>query len=305
MPVFDSSDDEFIFLNCLTVINEDSEYHYVEEWYKSIDNLSEHQFHNIFRMSKRCFSSLIDLIIEKYSIKNLAKKLRVFIFFISHKTTYRLIQEQFGVSKSTLFDWITELAVVMSSIAHEKIKFPTKEEYEELTQGFEEICGVKNCLLALDGTEIQISRPNSQPFSYYNRHDIFSVKFLCAIDYKLRFRGVSYGFGASHDSFVYSASRLRDKIENISDRNVFILADSAFTGFRNIVATVSTINFPISEQMLTKYKKMRIKVENAFGLFKGKFKRFSGRIIFGHSDKSIRLIKASIFIHNFIIEFNE
>ena len=170
-----------------------------------------------------------------------------------------------------------------------------------MCKGFEEIGNLPNCLLAIDGTEIQISKPSSRPFSYYNRHDVFSITFLCAVDYKMRFRAISYGYGSSHDSYLYRISNLRNLIEDIDDPHIFIVGDPAFRGFERIRTAISTNNEPLTPFLESSLSKQRIKVENAFGLFKGKFKRFNGRVLKGGEEKNIDYIKCAFFIHNWII----
>ena len=51
-------------------------------------------------------------------------------------------------------------------------------------------------------------------------------------------------------------------------------------------------------------KRQRVVVENAFGLFKGKFKRFNVAVKNGDSLKNVRVLKCAIFIHNFLIDWN-
>ena len=42
--------------------------------------------------------------------------------------------------------------------------------------------------------------------------------------------------------------------------------------------------------------------EHAFGRFKGKFRYFQSRIVNGEREKSIKIIKSAMWLHNFIID---
>ena len=132
----------------------------------------------------------------------------------------------------------------------------------------------RGAILALDGMEIQITKPKRDGMSFYNRKARFSLNFICAVDHKLRFRAVTYGSGSSHDSWVYRISRMREKIESIRYDDIYVVADSAFIGFNKIKITQSNTRNSLTPAQLYSLSRQRIKVENAFGYFKGKFRRF-------------------------------
>jgi len=96
---------------------------------------------------------------------------------------------------------------------------------------------------------------------------------------------------------------MRNCIENLPEE-YFVLGDAAFMGLRNIRVAHSTAEFPLTSEEEYNLKRQRIIVENAFGLFKGKFKRFAGRVINGHTNNSIKTIKVAFWLHNFIIDNN-
>ena len=90
----------------------------------------------------------------------------MFSYFIGHKITIREIRNVFGVSKSTAFLYLKEMGRDLASKAVSSIKFPSRNEYEELSAGFEAFAGLKNILLAIDGTEFQITKPMCEPGAF-------------------------------------------------------------------------------------------------------------------------------------------
>ncbi|KAI5154528.1 hypothetical protein ENBRE01_3403, partial [Enteropsectra breve] len=142
------------------------------------------------------------------------------------------------------------------------------------------------------------------PFDYYDRKGCFSITFVCVVDHQQRFRGITYGFGKSHDARIYRGSNLRNLVEGISDDFCYVLGDSAFSGFENIKTCSSTASVPLTPEEQYNLSKQRIIVENAFGRFKGKFKRFEHRILKGDRNKYIIIVKAAMWLHNFIIDNN-
>ena len=255
-------------------------------------------------MTKQTFERLYTKIKNEYdNIRYLKTKLYVFIFYISHISTYRELRDRFGGSHATIFRDISEISEALSSIAKNEIKFPTQDEYEQLKEGFLRFGTTKGCILTIDGTHLAITRPDcEEPFDYYNRKGFFSLSFICVFDDRLRFRGVTYGYGKNHDSRILRESRLINKIEAIDEENTYVLGDSAFGNFRNIRITSWTTRNDFENTVLHSYKTQRVTSEHAFGRFKGKFRYFQSRIVNGEREKSIKIIKSAMWLHNFIID---
>ena len=95
---------------------------------------------------------------------------------------------------------------------------------------------------------------------------------------------MSNHYGSAHDSRVYRTSTgLKTWVDNLTD-GYHIVADKSYIGYSNIL--MSGLN---KDESIDKYTNLlasqRLIVENAFGLFKGKFKRFYHEQINGHSEK--------------------
>lgn len=293
-----------LFLMLDSSSDEDTSLFYTTEWLKNIEQMSPSQFYETFRMSSECFEKLIQKInISGTAISNLRMKVIVFVFYISHISTYRKLREIFGIPHATLHRIINEISKAIHKIAVKEICFPKPEEYAVLKNGFASLSEVEGAILAIDGTHIAINRPSvANPFDYYNRKGYFSINFICLVDHLQRFRGITYGFGKSHDARIYRCSNLRNLVERISDDTCYVIADSAFGGFENMRTCLSTAADPLTSVDEYNLSRQRIVVENAFGRFKGKFKRFNSEILNGEKPKYIRIVKCGMWIHNFIIE---
>lgn len=300
---FTESDEDILLLAILSESSESaSKFLYSDHWYNSIKKLNSRHFFDSFRMSKNCFNILFEtLIMREEKPKDLKKKLLIFIFFISHHSTYRKIREIFGVPKSTACIIVEEMASFLYQMAKQEIKLPqNRNELEELKNGMSAKFSATNAVLVIDGTHIQVTSQSSDTFCFYNRKGQFSLNYVCIVDYKYRIRGLTYGFGSMHDSRIYNISQMKRKLDLLlNDTEFFIVGDSAFKGMSNIKSTNQN---PISEEELNLLIKIRVIVENAFGMFKMKFKRFNYRIFNGTSLKSHKILCSSFFIHNFIIE---
>jgi hypothetical protein len=81
-----------------------------------------------------------------------------------------------------------------------------------------------------------------------------------------------------------------------------VLGDPAFCGNERIRSTYSSINNQLTRQEEYELGAQRVIIENTFGLFKGKFNRFKHTICNKNIEKTIRLVKGSMWIHNFLID---
>jgi hypothetical protein len=58
---------------------------------------------NSYRMTRVWFEKLFEFLNEKHNMNKFKFKLLLFLYFISHKCTYREIREIFEIPKSTVF----------------------------------------------------------------------------------------------------------------------------------------------------------------------------------------------------------
>ena len=60
------------------------------------------------------------------------------------------------------------------------------------------------------------------------REQTFSITFLCVLEPKVRTGVATYGFGLSHDSWIYRISMLRQISENIQEHTYHSIGGLAF-----------------------------------------------------------------------------
>ena len=82
-----------------------------------------------------------------------------------------------------------------------------------------------------------------------------------------------------------------------------IVGDQAYRGYEHIVIPGITRNSEIPNYT-EELAKQRLIVENTFGLFKGKFKRFYYKSFNGESENFVKLFTAAVVLHNLIIDHN-
>ena len=153
---------------------EEVEFVYNSSWFNSISTTNITQYNDNSQMTTDCFESLLfSLTQETNCLSDMRYKLYMFLYFISHSTTYRELRELFGVPKSTICDILHQIADFIYGFASLRIKFPEEDEISALRTGFADLSADTGVILAIDGTHIPICKPEETPFSYHNRKAIF------------------------------------------------------------------------------------------------------------------------------------
>lgn len=132
---------------------------------------------------------------------------------------------------------------------------------------------------SIDGSHVRILPPKEHPNSYCNRKKYHSVLLQGVCDHRKLFIDVYAGQpGSMHDSRVFEKSDLYQRISNNSiefHNNSHLIGDLAYklntylmVGFKNNgFLTQRQKNFNI------KLSQIRVVIENAFGILKGRFRR--------------------------------
>ena len=169
------------------------------------------------------------------------------------------------------------------------------------------------CAGAIDGTHIPILAPSHNHADYINRKGYHSITMQTVVDCNYLFRDIVIGWpGSVHDARVLANSRLyqlgnEGKLftgnvsEDISDTRIspFLLGDPAYPplpwlmkgyiGKSNNCAAHRTFNYHLSRARMT--------VENTFGRWKGRFRRFLKRVDMKVENVAVSTL-ASCILHN-------
>ena len=139
--------------------------------------MNDLQFIQNFRMSRECFGKLLEFCRSRQcNIYNIELEPLVFFYYISHTSTYSRICEIFGLSHSKAFRMIKETSSFLKAVAFSQKKFPRPEEYSVLKQGFLSFGDIEGCILTIDGTHIQITKPDAaNPTDYFNKKVFFAI----------------------------------------------------------------------------------------------------------------------------------
>ena len=104
------------------------------------------------------------------------KRLAVTLWCLATPSEYRTIAHLFGIARSTVCEIVQETCtVIVRTLLHKYIQFPTASKLNELRDVFLRKWGVPQCIGAIDGCHVPISSPAMNRTDYYNRKGWYSM----------------------------------------------------------------------------------------------------------------------------------
>ncbi|KAK8762970.1 hypothetical protein V5799_034421 [Amblyomma americanum] len=183
-------------------------------------------------------------------------------------------------------------------------------------QGFGRQWNFPNCVGAIDGKHVTITKPAKSGSIYYNYKKTFSIILFAVVDANCRFIYTDVGApGSQGDAGVWQTTPLQKNITNetaglpdgvkvASSPDIVVppvlVGDDAFPIGRNLMK-------PFSDKKLTEDKKIfnyrlsraRRVVENAFGILANRF-RFLHTVINAKPERATAIVDAACVLHNFV-----
>lgn len=272
-----------------------------------VNNFTEKEFKNRFRMSKIAFNEFCDLledVIEErkkaWAISR-AEKILITLRFFASGSIQRVISDFHGINQSTFSKIITEVTDAICSLRINWIR--RFDNLNTTKHNFYRFAGCPQIIGCIDGTHVKISeRPREDNADdFLNRKGFYSINVQVVCDNNMRIIDiVSRWPGSVHDSRIFSNSTLYGELEANPNQG-FILGDNGYPSKPYLLTpllrptTQAQINYNIS------HKRTRITVERCFGLLKRKFLCLQYGLRFG-ANKCCKVILATAILHNFIIE---
>ena len=211
------------------------------------------------------------------------KQVFCFLKFCAHKDVYRMNASKFGLTISA-FHAVVEriLRLVLKHMVSRYIVWPDSERQKELATYHEQRFSFPGVIGYLDGTHFHIKRPQDQPQRFYNnRYRKHTIVMQCTALDDLSLSSVDVGSpGRFHDARVFRNSDLcidsGDRIDSLFDSaDYHLLCDQAYPQKSYLVKPYrDTGDLTRGQRNFNKlHASIRVKVEQAIGLLKGRWKR--------------------------------
>ena len=299
-----------------------------DAWFILADQFyTDTQWYENFRVSKRTFLFVAGLIEDDIKRKTtvmrepvpVQKRVAITYYFLATTAEYRTIANLFGVSRSFVCKCVIDVCKALVNRLQSKfVFFPKRNELENIVNTYQWKWGFPACLGAIDGTHIPIIAPAQNHSDYINRKGYHSIVMQAVVDCNYLFRDIVVGWpGSVHDARVLSNSEIFKLAEqnklfpadfrvNFGGKNVapVILGDPAYPLLPWLLKPYPENANTIRKQRRFNYRlsRARVSVENVFGRWKGRFRRFLKRVDMEVSNL-VTVVAASCILHN-ICEMN-
>jgi DDE superfamily endonuclease len=192
------------------------------------------------------------------------------------------------------------------------IKWPSIEEWWNISGRIRKAHGFVNCIGLIDGTLFPLAfAPMVNGKDYYTRKGNYAIKGLVICDDAERITWVEMGWpGSVHDNRVWMNSEIYLGTNKYFDQKEYLLGDSAFSASAVMIpAFKKGHNSNLSEEKRffnTKLSKVRSKSKHCIGLLKAHFQHLWGfqRVIKDKQDLDVILRQAmcACILHNLLID---
>ena len=211
------------------------------------------------------------------------------------------------------------MCAIVEVLEAKYLKFPNKEDFIKISEGFWTRWNFPNCVGSIDGKHIEIQAPYKSGSEFYNYKNYFSVVLFAVCDAHYRFIYVDIGsYGSEGDAGIYASSTFgkalnENKLDlpepqplpNMNPQSFkfpyMFIGDEAFPLKPNIARPFGGKNLSAMEQTYNyRLSRARRVIENAFGILSSKWRVFRAPILLKPTTVST-LIKAACCLHNYLI----
>lgn len=219
-------------------------------------------------------------------------------FYHTFKTAYRKVIQS--------FKWLS----------HQKNAWKLKD-WKRIAKEFEARANFPNCIGALDGKHIRVSKPEGSGSQFFNYKQFFSIVLMGLVDANYCFTVIDVGhFGKSADSNIFRQSTLHKLLvsgqlnvpesrplpnfENTSLVPYVILADEAFSMSKHVMRPYARKNLDVKKRVFNyRLSRGRRYVECVFGILANKWRVYHTAI---NLDPLFveKIVLAACVLHNYV-----
>ncbi|XP_022903541.2 uncharacterized protein [Onthophagus taurus] len=218
-------------------------------------------YKNYLRMDSTTFDKLLEVVGPKIVKQDTVmrqstspeERLTATLRFLATGRSLQDLSFTTDIGTSTLCDLIPETCKAMfESLKGESMKFPTsKEEWLNISKGFQDRWHFINCGGALDGKHIRIVPPPYSGAQYYNYKNFYSIVLMALVNSNYEFIFVDVGkngrlsdggvieYTDFYDKLMKSELSLPDNFETVNNLN-YVFMDEAFSLHEHFFKTIST-----------------------------------------------------------------
>ncbi|XP_069588343.1 uncharacterized protein [Ranitomeya imitator] len=284
------------------------------------------KFFNYVQMRQEHFDVLVELVGDvirrkdtymRFSISP-AERLLVTLRFLATREYLTSLHYQFRLGISTIAGIVkVNCRALRDTLHQEYILNSTMDIWLQSAENFEKLCHFPNCLGAVDGKQICISKPTGSGSEYFNYKKYFSMVLMAIADANCKFIAVDIGaYGQSNDSRVFKTSPMGRRLYGDSYDFPPARPLTGTSGPPMPFVCVGDEAFQLSPQLLKPYSsrdltrtkrvfnycltRARRVVECAFGILTTKWRVLLTAMKL-HTETVDEVVKACVVLHNYVI----
>jgi DDE superfamily endonuclease len=320
-----SGDDRFAADLQSEVVDDDS----VETEAAKMPWLNEEEFLHKYRMSRKSFNRLLDEI-KDHPVFNpdsktrkqepVAHQLMVFLKFLGTEGSGGSNANQrhvFSIGYGTNDVYRNRVTRAILSLRNRYVYWPDEEERTLIAREIHKLYDFPHCVGIADGTLFPLGfEPQTEDApDYSGRKCGYSISTMVVCDHRRRVRYYLSGYpGSAHDNRVFKGTALKKRPSDFFGETQYLIGDSAFENDWFMVAAFKKHSGQEMTDEHDKFNKkmarLRIISEHCIGMLKGRFPWLRQiRLVITEDVRSLkrilRLIDASVILHNMLICFGE
>lgn len=251
----------------------------------------------------------------------------LFYRYLASGCSFKELHYSYRVGVSTISNIVVEVTEsIWKNLQPEFMKVPdTKEEWENIADGFRRNANFPHCLGAVDGKHVRVKKPDNSGSMYFNYKEYFSIVLLAVVDSNHRFLYVHVGsYGKDCDSSIFKNSTfwknlkegrlnipaprpIQENLETEVQKKVpkvpfVLIGDEGFGLQENLLRPFGGTHLD-QQKLIFNYRLTRARryVEVAFGILANKWRIFH-RPLDVKEETAVQIVKACTVLHNFVRE---
>ncbi|KAJ8935465.1 hypothetical protein NQ318_007568 [Aromia moschata] len=176
------------------------------------------KFHGFYRMSKRTFQTLVEIIKPEISKRDTnyrkavsaEERLLITLRYLATGDSYRALTYYFMRGLTTISNIIATTTEAIWTVLQPKyMSTPTPEKWTSIADRYYTLWNIPNCLGSLDGKHFRIKRLPKTGSTFYNYKGYFSIVLMACADADGLFTTIDVGeIGRNSDGAVFRTSNL-------------------------------------------------------------------------------------------------
>ena len=290
------------------------------DWARNIlPKYSDIRWRSFARMSPESFRHILGLISNNPLFYNNANpqqtpietQLKIALWRLGNDGSasgFRPSASQWGVSEGHINDCTRRVITALFQLREQYIKWPSATERRRESINNDEREGFLGAIGKADNTDIVLQCKPGGEFNdeaFWNKKKRYALDLCAMCDSSKKFIYMLTGFSnATHDARVWGHTRLHQDPETYFSEGQYLLGDSAYT---NTEYMVTPYKAPHTRQKrIRKFNRrlssIRIDIEHAFGILKGRWKSLTGLRLRLRTKKQYEFacmwITACVVLHN-------